>query len=246
MNRQIKAEWYRLVHSGHYFGFFLFVSILIAGIPFLINPDYSRQNLLENLAAYGELLPMLIGAVTCTFLAVLLCSRFGSRTAYYEIMDGARPAKIIWSKLLVYCPLALGLTLMQFGIFLLGIGLKNGGGEMKSPALFALLFLIVLLHLFSVTVMMSLLVQHPIGAAFPYARFMLLEELAALILLELNPEKAESFSKLLNWLPMFQLANLVQASYSTLFVVQVIAGFAVEFAVLYAITFAVYKKRLLR
>lgn len=246
MNRQIKAEWYRMIHSGHFFGFFLFISVLITGIPFIVNPDFAKQDLLENLSAYGEILPMVIGAVVCTFLAVLLSMRFNNRTAYYEIMDGARPASIIWSKLLVYCPLALALTAMQFGIFMLVIGLSNGVGTMKNPALFALLFLIVILHLFSVTVLMSLLAQHSIGSALPYARFLMLEELGALILLDSNPEKTDSISKLLNWLPMLQLQELVQPSYSNLFVVQVIVSFAVEFAVLYGITYMVYKKKLLR
>ncbi len=246
MNKHLRAEWFRLVHSGRYFPLFLFISVLMPGVPFLTNPDFAEKNFLENLVSFTETLPMLIGAVTCTMIAVLLGNLYSNRTAYYEIMDGAGPAKIIFGKLLVYCPFALLLTALQFGIFFTCIGIKNGKGEMESPALCALLAAIVLLHLFSATVMMSLLAQHMLGTAIPYARFLILEQLVALFLLEANPDKTESIHKILDWLPSVQLQRLAQPSYSTLFILQVIASFVIEFAILYAITYTVYRKKRIR
>lgn len=244
MRRHIRAEWYRVIHSGSFFKIMIAAAVFSLTIRLLMDLGSFDKPLFGVVSEVSEFLGMVFPCVICTVCAATLGSQFSNRTAYYEIMDGASPHKIILGKYLTYVPLGLLLLPLPMGIYFAVIGLKNGLGGMKSPLLFALLFTVVAVHILSVTVFYVLIAKKMIaGAVAPYLRFVLLEQFGYMMMIELNRHEIMKWQKIMDWFPTVQVMRLAQAEYSSEFVVAVLLSFVIETAFLYAVTVYTYKQR---
>lgn len=251
MSKHTKAEWYRLIHSGHYlFVFLLLIFVSYVALFFLGNATESLLdiNLYKNICSFLETFSMLLPLLICTMTAATLGNLFHNRTSCYEIMDGSSIHKIILSKLFVYCPFVLIFTVIPLGSYFTFIGIKNGIGEMENVALFAFLFVIIVLHLVSATVMTTLIAKNLIlGSCVPYVRYLVFEQVFLIMILEgASTETIDKLQKIYNWFAALQLINLGQPSYSKNFVIAVTASFVIEFIILYAAVYASYKKKRFR
>lgn len=251
MSKHTRAEWYRLIHSGHYFSVFILLTLGAYATLFALDAasiDILNKSLSENVGNFLETFSALLPLLICTIAAAALGNMFLNRTAYYEIMDGSSIHKIILSKLVVYCSLVLIFTIVPLGGFFTYIGLKNGAGEMKNIPLFALLSVIVILHLISATVMTTLLAQNIIlGSCIPYIRYLVFEQVALVMLAEgADAETADKFEKAYNWFASLQITRLAWPEYPKDFIIAVIASFVIEFIILYAAVYATYRKKLFR
>ena len=239
MAKLIKAEWYRLRHSG-IFVFLLFaLSFLMVIFPVVNGSEYFTESIAYNIPEFIGIsqtaVPMFIGTIISAALGMI----FSNRTGYYEVMDGNKTSHIILRKVAVYSITSLAAYCIPAGIYFAYTGIANGTGGYKNLPMFALLFVIIFLHIITSSVLVVLITKSLAGAVFPYARFFIIE----MMFFEVTGATIKGIDKAAVWFPTQQLTFLKRESYDSDFIIKVFLSFLIEFIILYLFAYITYKKK---
>lgn len=224
MSNLIRAEWYRLFHTGAKF----YILGCMACIPLVFINESMSISLTEP--SHSTAISM---AVAVMLVCVASANSYGSRLPYYEIMNGGSPNSIILSKFAIYLPIVILVYYIPVAVlYLIFCGTK--------ALAFLGLFLVIMLRylIFGITVVM--IFKSFDSSSLSMTRYVL-EMLCGLNLYRTNA-KAGALSSLLSWLPFCQFFDMKTGIDSTL-AAKTIIGAAVECTVFYTLAYMSYKKK---
>lgn len=227
MKKLIRAEFYRLIHSSHCLIYVIGLSLLGVLFPFMQNGFIINRQVFASGIPTGIMFALIS-------VGISIGRHYKSRTACYEIMDGASAHSIIISRIVVYTSLIFVFYYIPLSVLLM---IFDNGDNLY----FILLVLIIILRLLFFTVFVSLIFKTAEGAALPFARF-LIEMLPAMLYStgELDLSDAESF---LEWYPLFQCLSLGIKTVENTFILKIIIGFVIESAVMYVFAYISYSRK---
>ena len=245
MRKLIRAEMYRLLHSGSYARCMLLVVLVMAVVPLLIDFSLLDKSLAENMETFLLSDNMLIFYVP--YVSVFFVTAgYMKKTAYYEVMAGNKIGHMIGSKLLVD-GIGIGLVCFVFATALsVVVAVKNGTGGVTGLPLRALLFLVICLHATVLSVLIGLSVKHFAACAVLFVRIQILDLLPA-IMLPLLGEKInmskETSERIMRCTLSQQISDVFRADISTELVVITVLSFVIEAMLWYGLVYFTMKKR---
>ena len=245
MNRLIRAEGYRLLHSGVYLRILLFSGLVLSVLPMMTDFSLLDKSLAENMESFLSGSTMSIMFVPIV-IAVFVVTGYMKKTAYYEVMTGNKIRSIIGSKLFVD-GIIVGVIYFFFTIVLPAtVVMKNGTSGVTQLPLRAFLLFVICLHVTMLAVLMGLTVKNIAAAAVVYLRFMLLD----IILAELLPMLFEKWNvseevsvRIARCTFTRQMSEVFRTEISTELVVITLASFLIEVGIWYGITYLTMKKK---
>lgn len=242
MNKHLKAEIYRTLHTGNYFIYYLICVAAIFAVLFGTNvntENYDFRILVTNMSQFSS---MIVGTGLGTMLAIIQSELYSSRMYFYEIMDGAKTHHIICSKLMTQFLLSLIYVVpTTVGMFL--VLKKYGAQEMAHPWVAVLLYALITVHVCLRIALLTMMVgKRLIAVIIPYALTML--EVVPMILQELlQPTSFPLPQSILHWFPTLQMMQLFEMCNNTGYIVRVVLSFVLNIALLYGIVYRKYRKK---
>lgn len=245
MNKLIRAEFYRSTRSGIYFPIFVIFGLVPLILPFILQDEVPENNLFfYYLTNYSNGSGFMISGYMGIIMAVMLGNMYQNRTFYYEIMDGADTHHIILSKLAVYNTFSAAVLIIPAILVFTAVGIQEGTDIIEKPWLTAVLGAVIILNFTCVNVFISMLVRHMIsGAILTYAYSMGISMSYMIACDEALGNPSEAKERFFSIFPQVQIMKLAQPEYSTDFIISVVVGFIVTFALLYALTYMSYKRK---
>lgn len=245
MNRLIRAEGYRLLHSGVYLRILLFSGLVLSVLPMITDFSLLDKNLAENMENFllGSTMSIMFVPVV---IAVFVVTGYMKKTAYYEVMTGNKIRNIIGSKLFVD-GIIVGVIYFFFTIVLPAtVVMKNGTGGVTQLPLRVFLLFVICLHVTMLAVLMGLAIKNIAAAAVVYLRLMLLDIILAEILPMLfekwNVSEAVSV-RIARCTFTRQTSEIFRTEITTELVVITLASFLIEVGIWYGITYLTMKKK---
>ena len=178
-----------------------------------------------------------------TLLAVYCGTAFNNRMAYYEVMDGNSPVKIIASKIFSLGMLCSIIAFVPSFIYFLVVDLKNGSGIIENPVMTFVLLFVIFCRVFVCTILYTLICKNlVIASLLPYVRFGIIDIVFILVLSSegLNLDVPDA---LVDLFITTQLNKLCQPVYSDKFIAYTVGSALVEIAVLFVLAVITYKKK---
>lgn len=245
MNRLIRAEGYRLLHSGVYLRILLFSGLVLSVLPMMTDFSLLDKSLAENMESFllGSTMSIMFVPIV---IAVFVVTGYMKKTAYYEVMTGNKIRNIIGSKLFVD-GIIVGVIYFFLTIVLPAtVVMKNGIGGVTQLPLRVFLLFVICLHVTMLAVLMGLAVKNIAAAAVVYLRLMLLD----IILAELLPMLFEKWNvseevsvRIARCTFTRQMSEVFRTEISTESVVITLASFLIEVGIWYGITYLTMKKK---
>lgn len=239
MSKLIKAEWFRFSHSSM-FRISIMFCILVAFLPLSMCTQLFSLKLGQGIVYYKETLafvPIILG----TMVSASTVGSYHSKTAYYEIMNGASISSIIISKLIVNGGFVFGLMTVLWGGQFVYIYAANGMGNLENPVMTFVTIWTVLLHTVVVSSLFSTAIRNAAAGAIPYARFGCIETIIMLVIVQLNgAQHTELADKICSWLLMGQAA---ESTFNSYFIFALFVSLVVDVALWYILTYVGYKKK---
>ena len=248
MCKLIRAEMYRLFHSGSYVRVMLLTALVMALMPLLVDFSLLDKNLAENMETFlltGSMLIMYVPFVSVFFVT----AGYMKKTAYYEVMAGNKTAHIIGSKLLVD---GVGIGVITFILALIleaVVVIKNGTGGVPELPARVFLFFVICLHIMLLTVFVGLAVKHFAAAAVLFLRIQLLDMMPAFLVpmlaekLEMSEETAV---RILRLTLSQQIMDVFRADITSELVIITVGSLVAEAALWYGIAYVTMKKKMYR
>ena len=248
MNRLIRAEWYRFLHSGAVFRILLLCCVALLLFPLAQDMNFMNQNLTENLGNIAVSFMMFTMFVPLV-VTIAVTNNYTKRTAYYEVMAGNKIGHMIGSKLVIE-GLLVGI-LVYVAMISLGVvvALKNGVGNSKQWGVNALLLFVICLHVTFVSVLIGLAVKNIAGAMVTYLRFAVLELIIEMVLPLLEIKEilsAEACKTVQKAFLMNQLSAAFMPEIASDLVYWIVGCFVAEVVFWWLIVYYTMKKRLYR
>lgn len=245
MNRLIRAEGYRLLHSGVYLRVLLLGGMVFSVLPMIIDFSLLDKSLAENMESFllGSTMSIMLVPVV---IALFVVTGYMKKTAYYEVMAGNKIRNIIGSKLFV--------DGMIFGMFSFLLSLllpvvvviKNGRGSVTQLPLRAFLLFVICLHLTMVATLMGQAIKNLAAAAVVFLRLQFLDIIFAEILPMLfekwNVSEAVSV-RIARCTFTRQTSEIFRTEITTELVVITLASFLIEVGIWYGIAYLTMKKK---
>lgn len=241
MAKLIKAEWYRLRHSGNWLVYIIIMAVFSFAMVFLIDPNIHTRTLDNAMGCYAEAFTMSLTYIATVVIAALAMI-FHNRTGYYEVMDGNRISSIILSKVVVHGVLITALIVVPIGVLFTYIGCANGIGDMPDVPVRLVLLFVIFLHVMLSSILFTLTIKSLISAAIPYVRYMIFEYLGLTMLTLIYPDNT-LIAEISEWFPMMQCMYVSYADIDTGLIVKVIASFVIETILMYIAAHVAYKKK---
>ena len=241
----IRAEFYRLRHSGLYA---LLIVVLTAGctviLPFATK-DYSKASLDAVLFTSSQAVLAVTILISCTMVGVYIGTSYNNRMALYDVMTGYSPVKVILSK---FCSVGLIATLSAFipmsGFFLYSY-LKNGAGVTKNVPVMFVLLLVIFMHAVFSTILYAMLFKNLVfGSLISYIRFGILDMLPILILQQEMPDSKfvqEGYGSILSVTE--QGFGLINRCDSSKFIIMTVASMLIECTIVFILVYFSYKRK---
>ncbi|MDO5559732.1 MAG: hypothetical protein Q4F95_09055 [Oscillospiraceae bacterium] len=226
MTDLIKAEWFRLRHSGSMFK--LLTAAFLTGVLFsFVNGIlcFDRASL-----SAGSPTGMMFVSIAAS---AAIGTHYQNRTAYYEIMDGRSDHAIILSRLAVYSSYATVFYFVPVSVLLM---IFDGGAE---SAKFLILLYFILLRLLLFCICLVLIFKNAAGFVLIFPRI-IIEVL--LLNMVTDPTFLTGILPVLKWLPLCQ-CQYIGSSQGGEITAKVIIGFIIEAAVMYTVAYTSYKKK---
>ena len=246
MNKLIRAEFYRLRHTGHLFWYAILLPMLFIFMPYILcmdQMDKPLDELIESLGTMCVLVYNFFPAMVAGFAGQLFNK---GKLGYYEVMAGNKPSHIIMSKIFsdgVFFSVIYTVCVSAFYVFL---GIKNGVGTMTHPLIRLALFAVVMTHLVVSSIMIMLASKKAVSAVvLTYVRFMVFD-------IAFMPALAFAFTKLgfenvathLGYMIVFnQLELTAMSPIDMTSILHIVLGFLGEFIFWYIIVYRGIKKR---
>lgn len=242
MRNMIKAEWYRIVHSG-ILKWILFALVMSPTLYILSDMTFYKQNVSEIMILSSTVVSMMLPLVICAPISFAIGSLYKNRTFYYEIMNGYSTRKILLSKVILYVSIMfigiLVLNILFFGI----MGAINGVGDIIDyiPVRFLLLSVIVL-HIIIESVLLSTLAKKSSAVTIVILRFMIFDNIIQIVLLLIS-RGSDEFKSVASWFVLTQInLVLVGAEINTELVLGIVLSFIIECVLWYICSYNFYKK----
>ncbi|MBD5545044.1 MAG: hypothetical protein HDR01_12640 [Lachnospiraceae bacterium] len=247
MNRLMKAEWYRVRHSSKLIKWLLVLCVFCVVLPLFVDIEVIQGTLAENLMAEQSALTVFMAGFLSVFSAVIVGIAYMNKTAYYEVVAGNKIYQIVFSKVLVDAILVSVSVFVCLGIYWIVIGACNGIGEIgQLPLRFGLLFF-VFFHICTSGILIITSVRQMIGAVLVYLRFALVET-AVMFLVQIFEESIpeKMTGKIADWFTILKLTKILSFEYEITnhLIFTVIAGFLIESAVWFGVSYIGMKKQL--
>lgn len=243
MLKLIRAEVYRLLHSGMYLRILLLGGLVMSLMPWLTDVSLWDKTLAQNLESI-----LLGNTVFFSFylFAVTLVVAMGymKKTAYYEVMAGYKKREILGSKLIVNGGTVGILYFILASWLAVAVSVKNGTGGVTELPLRALLLLVLFLHGTCLATLIGMTFKHfaAVGISFFRMQFvdlMLAEIVPALV----KAEHAETAQKVARWTFSRQMSELFRCEISAELTVCIIGSFLAEVCLWYGIAYYTMKKK---
>ncbi|MBQ7775754.1 MAG: hypothetical protein IJ379_07510 [Lachnospiraceae bacterium] len=247
MNRLIKAETYKFLHSGASFRILIIVCLALLLFPLVQDFEFMNKTLYDNLESLSMGTILLTIMVLPAFIGIYTTTGYTKKTAYYEVMAGNSIWSIIGSKVLVN-GVALGSLAMLSTI---GMGIvvmvKNGSGGVDKLGIRVFLLFVIYMHIVIVSVLIGMAIKSIAGGMVAYLRFVVLDT-AMMLLLPLIRVKEwlseEVCHRIYYLVVMNQMGELFGEEICNELIVGVLASFGVEVLLWYSIVYYTMKKRL--
>ncbi len=243
MGKQIKAEWFRIMHSGNNFWAFSLVSLIACFYPFSGRWEVLDESLSACLALFLKSAYIMFFLIVLVVVA-LFVNRYQNRTYYYEIMNGTNIHNVIFSKLVAY-GFYVELVFMIPNLILYTIvATRNGLGGYENIGMLLFLFNVILLRVVVEAVLLTMIFRRMVPSLAVWF-FCFISSLMAIIIVD---SLDEGKMMMLRWVtgccPVQQVMRLYEPiAYTGGFIGVVIGSFLVEAIVLYGFTWWNYKRK---
>lgn len=182
MNRLVRAEFYRIGHTGFFLRALLLFFLVLLFFPLVTDFEFFSRTLADDRES------IMMGILVCMMFLPAVVSLFVAhgymkKTAYYEVMAGRKSSHIIGSKLITE---GLFLGTVYF-IAVIGLGfvvvIKNGVGGVADLGPRFLMLFFVCLHLTVIGTLIGMTIKNYVACLVAYARFAGLDMMISAILL---------------------------------------------------------------
>lgn len=244
MNKLMKAEWYRLMHSGSLkkWGILIFVTVTL--MPFLLHIGKYDKNLFVNITEcdVSQFYVLLIFLAPVAAAAAVGMS-YLNKTANYEVMAGNSPTNIILSKVFVDGILLWLIVEVSSSIYYIYIVLANGTGEVEQLGMRYLLLSITLLHLCLSGVLIATSFRDIAGAAIAFIRFIMVDSVIVTVITAMNEDQTIYDNSILNIFVSMKFTSIVYGEIDTNLVLCVVIPFLVEMIFWFGVSYFTMKKK---
>ena len=246
MNRLLKAEWFRLRHTGRLTWWSYFMTVVIILITYFLCMDRIDQPLDALIPSLGTIVILIFNFIPAGVAGISGQLYNKGKLGYYEVMAGNSPGSIIFSKLLTDGVFFSVLTIIASTAFYIFIGIKNGIGSMDHPFIRLVLYSIAVIHVVFGSVMIMMYSKKAItGALLAYFRFMVFDiaviNIAMLIARQLGLETVELH--LMHMIMMNQMQMAAMDVISARMVLHIVLGFIGEFLFWYVLVYRSMKNK---
>lgn len=250
MTRLIKAEWYRLIHTG-IFKYYILLCFIFPITTMMTDLNWYKMTLSENMMLFTQNTNMILPMFLSMAISISIGLAYQNKTIYYEVMDGKKTHKIILSKIILYTTIFVVGVSFTYAIYFGVTGIKNGIGEFSDIPLRLILTEIIIIRICAVTVLISMLVKHPVGLAAAILRFMFLDNLLFIIVMGSNLDSTSELSVInsksgLDWIVSGQLTRIFSANIDSKLILAIFATLVFEIAFWYILTHISYKRKMFR
>lgn len=246
MLKLAKAELYRFFKSGIFSKVLIALSVLIPIVIIILAWAFKLHDKPLDIFLMESQMPLVMIANLAfpTVFCVYTGTAYNSRLAYYEIMDGNKPLKIVVTKIL-----SLGLTIstilyVPFALMCGIVGAVNGFGAMENPILFFVLTYVLFSHIAIVVMLYSMLSRNLVLSSFvPYLRFGIIDLFIAMFGEMYFLADGKEVPGFMNILAYNQLAHITDSVYSNSMIVYTILSSLVEIVIASILVIMVYRKK---
>lgn len=244
MIRLIKAEWYKLVHTG-ILKYFILVCLMFPVMTMMTDLNWYKMTLSENMFLFSQNSAVMMPLFLSIAINIPISQAYQNKTAYYEIMDGRKTNEIIFSKVILYTLIFfVGIT-VTCGTYLSILGIINGVGDMPDIPLRFILAEITIMRVCIVSVLICMLVKNIIGLVIAILRFTFLDSLVVTIMMssESGITAANSQSGA-DWFISGQMMRIFGADTDNRLILIIVLTLIFEIAFWYALTYISYKRKI--
>lgn len=246
MNRLVRAEVYRVLHSNHFVIWLIAVCLIFVVMMCSTSDSIFSMNLGDVINDFGDCCSFMMLLIS-VFVAVVVGLGYMRKVAYYEVMAGNKISHILLSKMIAD---AIPIAVCGFvGAIIIPIvlSIKNGIGTATHVLeRFSLLF-VVLLHICVCSVWMVTAIRHIAASVIVYLRFSMIEIVLMLILTLLADEMSvvpDWMKSVQHYMVMIQLNDIFQAELTAKLVFAIFVSFLVEATFWYIVSYVGMKKKL--
>lgn len=246
MNRSMRAEMYRFLHSNHLTMWLTILCLIFVAMSGLSVEDVFSLSMSEMLSVCGDTC-LFMNMFVSVFPAVVVGLGYMRKTACYEVMAGNKISHILCSKVIVDAVPVAVLTFISVCIIPVMVYLQNGMGEATQVVERFALYFVVLLHVCVSSVLMTTALKHIIATVAIYMRFAMLDLIGLFILSIIESGMSVVpvwFKGLRNWFVMSQVSSIFYGALTSELVVAVFGSFLLEVAVLYIASYIGMKKKI--
>lgn len=248
MNRLLKAEIYRLKHTGHLTWWAYFVTVCLVVMTYFLCLDRLQMKLPldEILPSLGTIVILVFNFVPAGVAGISGQLYNKGKLGHYEVMAGNSPSSIIFSKVLADGGFFSFLTIIATTAFYVFVGIRNGIGNVDHPCIRLLLFSIAVIHVVVCSVMIMMYSKKvQVGAFLAYFRFMIFD--IGVINVGMIIAEKLGFNTLKYHLAHMLMMNQLQMAaldeISVTLVLHIVIGAIAEFIFWYVLVYWSIKKR---
>lgn len=244
MNRLVRAEMYRFLHSNHLTIWLVVLCFIFVTI--VASTDVFSMDLGEMLGACGDVCLMMDMFIS-VFPAIVVGLGYMRKTAYYEVMAGNKISCVLCSKIIVDAVPVAVCSFISACIIPVMVYVQNGLGDATQVIERFALYFVVLLHVCVCSALMATALRHIAATVAIYIRFSALD-LAVLLILTFIVDEMSTvpawYEGLRNWFVVNQVSNIFLEELTLEFVVAVFGSFLLEAAILYIASYMGMKKKI--
>lgn len=246
MNRLVRAEMYRFLHSNHFVMWLVTVCLIFVMMMSVVMEDIFFLNLGEAIGSFADAVSFM-QMLVAIFPAVVIGIGYMRKTAYYEVMAGDRISHILFSKMIVDAiPVAVCIFIATIIVPVI-IYTQNGLGNATQLVERFSLYFVVLLHTCVCSVWMVTAIRHIAAAILVYIRFSAFD-LIVLLILSLAVDGMATvptwYEGVRNCFIMNQLSHIFLGEITSEFVIAVFVSLILESVFWYIASYIGMKKKL--
>lgn len=249
MNRLMRAEWYRIWHSGNIRVYVVLAALLFAVFPVFGSLGMMKEPLITHIMAGAEMMPFLILMLVSPMVALAVGILYSKgKLGYYEVMAGNKIPAVIFSKLLTDGVFFTILVTVSLTLFYIIMGCKNGLGGYDHVAERYLLLTLIITRVVLTGILITLCFRSLAASVVAYLRFsvvdIILFELLAWLVSEVFGGSEKLVENLRLMAVMYQISYVFLMEPNQQIILQVVLGLLVEFILWYSFCYIGMKKRM--
>ena len=247
MNRLVRAEFYRIWHSGFFTRILILLFFVVLFFPVMTDFEFFSKTLAEVMddLVMGVLISTMFLSVITSFFVSL---GYMKKTAYYEVMAGSKNGHIIGSKLVtegIFLGVLFFIAIIGFGVV---TTIKNGTGGVENLGTRCLMLIFVCLRMTVVGTLMGMAIKNYAACLVAYARFLGIDMMLSSFLLPLLYMKEilgeTVYQRLQHCMTNTQIGTICgSAAVTTEAVVWCLVSFFVEAIAWYILVYVTMKKK---